>query len=157
MPTRSPPPPRTLPSRKIITRRLPQNKIQRISLVRSNFYPGSSYHIVNRAAGKRTIAFKAFNREEDMTLCFISMTRLNKILDHFYHFSHIVCGSGHLIRQKVAKKRHIFQVPSNSFIRYNLYFFAKIFCSLVNLVVDICKISHIFYIIITINFPKKPE
>ena len=68
-----------------------------------------------------------------------------------------ICSFRHLTWNKISKQLHIFQIPCDSFIGNNFYFFTNIFSPLVYLIVNISEISDVFNIPHTKNFPEKPE
>src|SRR3954465_11244188 len=94
MPSRSPIPPRTLPTWGLIIGRFPQNEIGWVLLIGSNFNPSAGEHLILIAPGKMAIIGKAAHFKQHVPLNFIGMPFIDQMLDDLDHLTDMMRCSG---------------------------------------------------------------
>ncbi len=146
MPTRTSPPPGTIPSRGIVIGRLPEHKIRRIPLIGSDFNPGTSNLFITVTAGQLPIIGHAGNTEQHMPFSCIGMTQSNEFFNHRQHLCDVVSGAWLNGWRQGTDGAHIllkyFRRFGGDFCNRR----AAVTGTLVNLIVDIGDVSHISHL-----------
>ena len=115
VPARTPPPPRAVPARQIVIRRLPEHKIHWIPLVRSHFDTRTGDHVFDRPARQGTVIGVALYGEKHMALSGIGVPFGDQILTHGDHLANVARRPRLMVGTERAQSIHIGVIPANGF------------------------------------------
>ena len=99
--------PRTVPSRQIGRRRLPQHEVAGIALVGRHVDPRAGQQLVRAASRQMSIRLETRHREQHMALRRIGMAGGDQPLDDLDHLRDVFRGARLLVRRQHAECRHV--------------------------------------------------
>mmetsp|Transcript_26884 Transcript_26884/g.48654 ORF Transcript_26884/g.48654 Transcript_26884/m.48654 type:complete len:376 (+) Transcript_26884:1851-2978(+) len=164
MPTRPAPAPRRIPTGQLIGRRFPKDKVHRVLFIRRHLDPRTRDHVIDRAAGQRTV-FRIFTHpKQHMPLVLVSIAIRDQPGNHRHHLRDILRRARLVIGPHRPQRVHIRMIPGDGLIGAlgDQVFKASRSAGLltlqrggVDLVIHIGEIADIGHVIVTIGMAQQ--